>query len=156
MNANLKTGLVFSEKYLEHVTPPGHPESTRRAEVVMKALEESELLPKLERIEPRPAGRDEVLRCHSAEYYEIAKRDVEKGLADLTTGDTNICRRSFDVALLAAGGIMTAVDAVVEKKVKNAFCVVRPPGHHATPVRGMGFCLFNNIAIGARHAQAKH
>ena len=122
----------------------------------MKALEESELLPKLERIEPRPAGRDEVLRCHSAEYYEIAKRDVEKGLADLTTGDTNICRRSFDVALLAAGGIMSAVDAVIEKRVNNAFCVVRPPGHHATPVRGMGFCLFNNIAIGARHAQAKH
>jgi acetoin utilization deacetylase AcuC-like enzyme len=156
MNTDLKTGLVYSEIYLQHVTPPGHPESTRRAEVVMKGLEESQLKPKLQEIQPRAATREDVLRCHSAEYFEIAKRDVEKGLADLSTGDTNICPRSFDVAMLAAGGIMTAVDAVVEKRVKNAFCVVRPPGHHASPARGMGFCLFNNIAIGARHARAKH
>src|SRR5690348_14186248 len=97
MNTNLKTGLVYSETYLQHVNPPGHPESTRRAEVVMKGLEEAEVLPKLERIQPRPAERGDVLRCHSAEYYEIAKRDVERGLSDLSTGDTNICARSFDV-----------------------------------------------------------
>jgi acetoin utilization deacetylase AcuC-like enzyme len=152
----MKSGLVYSEEYQKHATPPGHPESPRRSEIVLKGLEESGLKEKMEQLPPRPAKRDDILRCHSAEYFEIAKRDVEKGLADLSTGDTNLCDKSFDVALLAAGGIMTAVDAVVEGKVKNAFCVVRPPGHHATPKKGMGFCLFNNIAIGARYAQARH
>lgn len=156
MNMSGKTGLVYSSEYLNHVTPPGHPESPRRAEVVMKGLEEAGLVEKLTRIQPRIATQEEVTRCHSPRYFEIAKSDVQHGLSDLSTGDTNICERSFDIALLAAGGIMSAVDAVVEGKVQNAFCVVRPPGHHATPTKGMGFCLFNNIAIGARHAQARH
>ena len=156
MSAALKSGIVYSDEYLKHVTPPGHPESARRAEVVMQGLTEGGLLDRMERIQPRPATQEEILRCHGDRYFEIAKSDVQRGLADLSTGDTNICERSFDVALLAAGGVISAVNAVVEKKVRNAFCVVRPPGHHATPNKGMGFCLFNNIAIGARHAQQKH
>ncbi len=156
MSAAQKTGLVYSEQYLNHVTPPGHPESPRRAEVVMKGLEDAGLTERLEKLQPRAATQAEITRCHTPQYFEIAKSDVQRGLSDLSTGDTNICDRSFDIALLAAGGIIAAVDAVVEDKVKNAFCVVRPPGHHATPVKGMGFCLFNNIAIGARHAQAQH
>ena len=151
-----KTGLVYSEEYLKHATPEGHPESARRAEIVIKGLTDEGHLEKMERIEPRLAARDEVTRCHAPKYFETAKADVEHGLPDLSSGDTHIMERSFDVALLAAGGVMNAVDAVVGGKVKNAFCVVRPPGHHATPIKGMGFCLFNNIAIGARHAQAKH
>jgi acetoin utilization deacetylase AcuC-like enzyme len=154
MNEAVRTGLVNSSEYLDHATPPGHPETPRRAEVVMKAIEEDGV--KLHRLEPRPAAREEVTRCHDPAYFEIAKSDVERGLSDLSTGDTNISARSFDVALLAAGGVITAVDAVIAQKVQNAFCVVRPPGHHATPARGMGFCLFNNIAIGARHAQTRH
>jgi len=156
MNASTKTGLIYSTEYLNHVTPEGHPESPRRAEVVMKALDEADLTRRMVRLQPRLATEQEILRCHRAKYFQTAKSDVEHGFSDLSTGDTNICERSFDVALLAAGGVITAVDAVVEKKVQNAFCVVRPPGHHATPIRGMGFCLFNNIAIGARHAQAAH
>jgi acetoin utilization deacetylase AcuC-like enzyme len=74
----------------------------------------------------------------------------------LSTGDTHIGPRSYDVAVKAAGGVLNAVDAVAAHKSKNAFCVVRPPGHHATADRGMGFCLFNNIAIAARYAQKKH
>jgi acetoin utilization deacetylase AcuC-like enzyme len=156
MSDEKKTGLLYSNEYLNHVTPEGHPESARRAEVVIKALEDEGLMERLQRIEARVARQEEVTRCHSPKYYEIAKADVQHGLPDLSTGDTHIMERSFDVALLAAGGVMNAVDAVVEGRVKNAFCVVRPPGHHATPVKGMGFCLFNNIAVGARHAQAKH
>lgn len=155
MNSPEKTGLIHSNEYLKHETPAGHPESPRRAEVVLQSLKEQELLPRLESLQPRLAVREEILRCHAASYFETAKRDVEHGLGDLSTGDTSISAHSFDVAMFAAGGVMAAVEAVVEKKVRNAFCVVRPPGHHATPVKGMGFCLFNNIAIGARHAQAK-
>ena len=156
MNNDLKTGLVYAESYLDHATPSGHPESPRRAEVVMKGLADSGLISRLARIDPKPAPREDILRCHTASYFETAKGDVEQGRADLSTGDTNISAQSFDVAMVAAGGIISAVDSVMAGKVRNAFCVVRPPGHHATPTRGMGFCLFNNIAIGARHAQARH
>jgi acetoin utilization deacetylase AcuC-like enzyme len=156
MNPPKKSGLLYSNEYMNHVTPAGHPESTHRLEIVMRGLKESGAVDKMEPIAARLATRDEVLRCHSAKYFETAKSDVEQGLRMLSTGDTNITERSFDVALLAAGGVMNAVDAVVTGKVQNAFCVVRPPGHHATPVKGMGFCLFNNIAIAARHAQKKH
>ena len=156
MNDQKKTGLLSSNEYLNHVTPPGHPESTHRFEIVMRGLKDSGAVEKMEQIPPRPATRDEILRCHTPKYFETAKSDVEQGLDLLSTGDTNITKRSFDVALLAAGGVMDAVDAVVTGKLQNAFCVVRPPGHHATPTKGMGFCLFNNIALGARHAQKKH
>jgi acetoin utilization deacetylase AcuC-like enzyme len=152
----MKSGLLYSDEYLKHVTPEGHPESPRRAEVVMKGLTDEGLADKMTRLEARLAIREEVTRCHAPRYFETAKSDVEHGLPDLSTGDTHIMERSFDVAMLAAGGVITAVDAVIEGRVKNAFCVVRPPGHHATPVKGMGFCLFNSIAIAARHAQAKH
>src|SRR5262249_41371152 len=70
--------------------------------------------------------------------------------------DTDITPNSLEVAVQAAGGVMNAVDAVIKGKARNAFCAVRPPGHHATPTRGMGFCLFNNIAVGARYAQRKY
>jgi acetoin utilization deacetylase AcuC-like enzyme len=152
----LKTGIVYSKDYLNHQTPEGHPESFRRAEVVVQAFEEQGLLAKVQSLAPRSATREEVTRCHAPSYFETAKQDVENGLSDLSTGDTSISPQSFNIALLAAGGVITAVDNVIEKKVRNAFCVVRPPGHHATPGKGMGFCLFNNIAIGARHAQARH
>jgi acetoin utilization deacetylase AcuC-like enzyme len=156
MSEALKSGLVFADEYLQHVTPAGHPESVHRAQIVMRGLTDEGLVARMERIAPRSATEAEVLRCHDAGYFKTARADVQSGRSDLSTGDTNICERSFDVALLAAGGVIAAVDAVVQKKVRNAFCLVRPPGHHATPTRGMGFCLFNNIAIGARHAQAAH
>jgi acetoin utilization deacetylase AcuC-like enzyme len=99
---------------------------------------------------------DEIALCHDRGYIVTAKEDVESGLEDLSTGDTSICPRSYDVAIQAVGGVLNAVDAVFAGKAKNAFCAVRPPGHHARPAQGMGFCLFNNIAIAARHAQKRH
>ena len=82
--------------------------------------------------------------------------DVAAGRSRLSTGDTPLSARSLEVARLAAGGVLAAVDAVFAGRVRNAFAVVRPPGHHATPDRGMGFCLFDNVALAARHAQAVH
>lgn len=151
-----KTGLVTSLEFKKHQTGIGHPETPRRIEAAHKGLSDAGVMEKLVKIEPRPATREDILRVHSADYIETASKDVDAGLRNLSTGDTAISSASYDVALLAAGSIIAAVDAVLEKRVDNCFCIVRPPGHHATPTRGMGFCLFNNIAVAARYAQAKH
>jgi acetoin utilization deacetylase AcuC-like enzyme len=82
--------------------------------------------------------------------------DAAAGRRQLSTGDTPLSQRSLETALLAAGGVLAAVDAVMTGRVANAAAIVRPPGHHATPARGMGFCLFNNVALAARHALAVH
>ena len=152
----MSTGLLLDPIYKLHDTGPGHPEAPARYAAVTKALEESGLGNKTIPIHKRDATIDEIALCHMRKYIETAKDDVESGSGDLSTGDTSICPRSWDVAIAAVGGVLNAVDAVISGKVSNAFCAVRPPGHHARPAQGMGFCLFNNIAIGARHAQSKH
>jgi acetoin utilization deacetylase AcuC-like enzyme len=123
---------------------------------VMKGLRDAGLTDRFERIKPRAATGEELRYCHTAEYLAVAKRDVDNGRHQLSTGDTDVTPNSWDVALQAAGGVLNAVDGVMAGRAQNAFCVVRPPGHHANAVRGMGFCLFNNVAIAARHAQRKH
>ena len=150
------TGIVFSEAYREHLTGDGHPEQPARVTAIVERLETEGLLARSRRIEPQAATDQAILRCHTADYLRIAAEDVADGAKHLSTGDTRISARSLDIARLAAGGVMAAVDAVMKGDVRNAFAVVRPPGHHATPKRGMGFCLFNSIAIAARHAQATH
>jgi acetoin utilization deacetylase AcuC-like enzyme len=151
-----QTGVVISESYVEHLTGDGHPEQPARVTAIVERLVADGLLARTRRIEPRAATDEEILRCHTADYLTIVAEDVADGDRSLSTGDTRISRRSLDIARLATGGVIAAVDAVVKGDVKNAFAVVRPPGHHATPKRGMGFCLFNSIAIAARHAQAVH
>jgi acetoin utilization deacetylase AcuC-like enzyme len=136
----------------EHDTGRGHPERAARWDAAVRGLGAH----KLTETAPRSATEDELALCHSLEYIRTARRDVERGLAALSTGDTDICPRSFDAAVRAAGLCLHAVDLVVSGEVQSAFCIVRPPGHHATPTRGMGFCLFNNIAIAARYAQRRH
>jgi acetoin utilization deacetylase AcuC-like enzyme len=150
------TGIVVSDSFVEHLTGEGHPEQPARVTAIVERLAAEGLLARSHRIEPRPAADEAVLRCHTADYLRIAAEDVADGERSLSTGDTRISAQSLEIARLAAGGVMAAVDAVVAGDVKNAFAVVRPPGHHATPKRGMGFCLFNNVAIAARHAQAVH
>lgn len=150
------TGIVASEAYGEHLTGEGHPEQPARVTAILARLEADGLLARTRRIEPLAATDEQILRCHTADYLRIASEDVADGEPRLSTGDTRISPRSLDIARLAAGGVIAAVDAVLKAEVKNAFAVVRPPGHHATPKRGMGFCLFNNVAIAARHAQATH
>ena len=152
----MTTGLLADPVYKQHETPPGHPERPERYDAATQALEKDGLMKSLGRIEARPATEDEIAACHSRLYIETVKAEIGAGARELSTGDTHVGRHSFDVALRAAGGLMNAVDAVVERKFHNAFCVVRPPGHHARPRQGMGFCIFNNVAIAARYAQRKH
>lgn len=149
-----KTAFVSSLEYKKHQTGLGHPESTRRIDAVLNAIEAAKL--DLHKIEPRAATKENLQLCHAPDYIAIAERDVASGLRQLSTGDTTISKDSYNTALLASGGILAAVDAVVAGTVNNAFCAVRPPGHHARPAQGMGFCLFNSIAIAARYAQKKH
>jgi acetoin utilization deacetylase AcuC-like enzyme len=152
----MATGIVLSPRYRDHDSGAGHPERADRVTAIETRLAADGPLEHLVRIEPRAATEAELLRCHEAAYLATARADVAAGAEQLSTGDTRICPVSLDVALLAAGGLLAAVDAVVAGRVANAFAVVRPPGHHATPNRGMGFCLFNNVALAARHAQAAH
>ena len=151
-----QTALLADAIYREHLAGREHPERPERFDAVYQALQKAGLIERMRRIEPRAATEEEMLFCHTREYLRIAQHDVEAGYSSLTTGDTDVTPNSWEVARQAAGGVLNAVDAVLTGKARNAFCAVRPPGHHATPNRGMGFCLLNNVAIGARYAQRKH
>lgn len=156
MHGEPGTALLADPISKLHDPGPGHPEQPLRFDAVTGALEAAGLVPELTRIHPRAATEDEIMLCHGSRYIELARREIQSGGHELSTGDTNVSSRSWDVAVAAVGGVLNAVDAVVEQRAQNAFCVVRPPGHHARPDQGMGFCLFNNIAIGARYAQRQH
>jgi acetoin utilization deacetylase AcuC-like enzyme len=156
MERYLHTGLVADPVCKLHDTGPGHPECAERYDTAFEGLARSGVLDYLEKIPCRLALERELELCHSRAYVDLVLAEVEAGVSTLSTGDTEVCSRSLEAALYAVGGVLNAVDAVVEGRVKNAFCLVRPPGHHATRERGMGFCLFNNAAIAARHAQQRH
>jgi acetoin utilization deacetylase AcuC-like enzyme len=151
-----KTAILLDPMYERHTTGPGHPESPERYAAVTGALGELGVLASAAKVEARPATPDEIALCHTADYVKTVENDVARGRRDLSTGDTAIGSKSLEVALHAAGGVMNAVDTVVSGMAGRAFCAVRPPGHHATANRGMGFCIFNNVAIAARHAQKRH
>jgi len=154
--ARKSTALLLDPIYRQHDPGPGHPEQPARYDSVMRGVEDSGLRAQLQHIEVRAATEDEIALVHGRAYIATVKREIAAGAHELSTGDTNVSRRSFDVAERAVGGLLNAVDAVVSGKAPNAFCAVRPPGHHARPNQGMGFCIFNSIAIAARYAQKKH
>lgn len=148
--------LLDNAIYTQHITGEGHPERPERLQAVATALDREGLSKSMTRLEPRIAKDDEIAAVHSREYIALVKREITRGNRNLSTGDTVVSPRSLDVALNAVGGVLNAVDAIFNGRAKNAFCAVRPPGHHATPTRGMGFCIFNNVAVAARYAQTRH
>jgi len=117
----------------------------------MALLEETGVRERLVEVEPRPATLAELERVHTSPYVERVRRLAEQGGGHLDA-DTYLNARSYDAALMAVGGLLAAVEQVLEGEIDTGFALVRPPGHHALPDRGMGFCLFNNVAVAARHA----
>ena len=152
----MATALITHPDCARHEMGDGHPESPQRLRSVLKALETSGLAPRLLAREAREASSEELERVHSKEYVDaIFEAAPDKGYAFLDP-DTSMNTASLSAALHAAGAVAMATDMVMSGEVANAFCAVRPPGHHATPARPMGFCIFNNVAVGAMQAIEAH
>jgi acetoin utilization deacetylase AcuC-like enzyme len=151
----MSTSFIYDPHFLDHETGT-HPETPGRLEVIHSVLEADRTLwSRLQHVEPAPASDEDITRCHSAELIDHIREASESG-AGMLDADTIVSAQSFDVARLAAGAATVAVDCVVRGETRTAFVASRPPGHHARPNKAMGFCLFNNAAIGARYAQARH
>jgi acetoin utilization deacetylase AcuC-like enzyme len=141
--------LVASHaRYAEHDTGPGHPERPGRLDAVFAGIDAAELRDAIVLFEPRRATAEEVARVHLPAAVDQLRGFVEGG-GQYVDGDTVVCDASFDAALLAAGAGLEAVERLDRGEADAAFCAVRPPGHHATPARAMGFCLLNNVAVTA-------
>jgi len=150
-----RTGFVYHSDYLKHETGDAHPEGSRRLVQLLEYLQNNERLKELEFIEPHNPSTKWINLIHSPEYIKSIEDACKNGV-EMLDADTTISQDSYQVALLAVGGVLAGVDAVVKKQVRNAFCAVRPPGHHAERERAMGFCIFNNIAVASRYIQKKH
>lgn len=143
------------DRYLLHDTGDGHPESPERLRVIRQAIAQAPIAAQLLRLTPREATCDDLLLVHTPAYLDLVEREIADRRRVLSTGDAAISPDSLNAARLAVGGILTACDAVFTGQARRAFCAVRPPGHHAEPDRGMGFCIYSNIAIAARHLMAR-
>jgi len=150
------TSLVEDDIYLKHDTGEFAWENIRRLKALHDGLKDANLIDSLHPLTPQKAELEWVELVHRKEYVEIVKRDAESGAKVLSTGHTLLSKDSYNVALWAVGGVLSACSAVMEGKTRNAFCAVRPPGHHAGRDKGMGFCIFNNAAVAARYVQKKY
>ena len=146
-----KTGYASDPFYLRHETEP-HPENPGRLTAIQNRLESSEFYNNLIPIQPRKATAEEIGMVHDSGYVASVKQSCADGVRNLDA-DTVISSDSYDAALLSAGAGISAIDQLIDGNIHNAFCAVRPPGHHAEQDHAMGFCLFNNVAIAARYAQ---
>lgn len=143
-------GYVYDPLYLEHDVA-GHPEGAGRLRAIRGHLAEAGRLDAMSEVKPRDATESDLLLVHDAGLIERVRQTADRDL-DWLDLDTYAVRSSYAAGLRSAGGVLAVADAVIEGDIGSAFCLVRPPGHHATPTQAMGFCLFNNVAIAAAHA----
>ncbi len=150
-----KTGFLFEKDYMLHDTGQGHPEMAQRLDCIYKGIKEAGLLSKLASVKAKTADQSWIEAVHHVKYIMRFQETCEFGLTEFDYPDNQMCRETFDIAMLAVGGILEAVDMVMEGILDNAFCAVRPPGHHAEVDKAMGFCYFNNVAVAAKYLQEK-
>ena len=148
----MRVGLYDHAAFREHDAGPGHPERPERLEAVRRGLRDAGLEPRLQWLTPRAATRDELRAVHTAAHVDRVA--ATQGRTHRFDADTQAGPRSYAAALLAAGSVVDATDRVLAGQADRTFCAVRPPGHHAEADRAMGFCLFNNVAVGAARALA--
>ncbi|MBL0714208.1 MAG: histone deacetylase, partial [Desulfosarcina sp.] len=149
-----KTGIVMDPRYLKHETGESHPENAGRLEAVYTMLETCEYVQRCCLLTPRPCTVDQLALIHARGYIERIAATAVRPFSSLTA-DTPVSSQSYRVARLAAGGLLQAIREVWEGRMANAIALARPPGHHAEVARAMGFCLFNNVAVGAVFARRK-
>lgn len=153
--ASVSTAYFTHQLFRNHDNGPRHPERPARLDAVEAAIQAHTWHTRLLRPEFAAADDLALLRCHPQAHIDLI-RDMAAAGGGVVDGDTNVSPASFEAAALAAGAAMAAVDTVMDGTCQNAFVAARPPGHHAETSRAMGFCLFNNVAIAARHAQTVH
>lgn len=151
----MTTALITHRDCLNHISPAGHPECVERLSVILAALDDPKFQ-KLDRVEAVPASIEQLKLVHTDDQVEAVLNKMPLNGHAMLDEDTYLSPGSELAALLAAGAVCQAIDRVMAGKNKNAFCAIRPPGHHAEPDRSMGFCLFNSVAIGALHARTKY
>lgn len=150
----------YSEKFFAHKTGPFHPESPLRFKAMIEFFREKEVLHEANRLKEREATQEEIELAHTADYIQLVKRECEEcpneQVRILSTGDVMISKDSYLAAKYAVGACLEGIDALNDGRTTRVFCPTRPPGHHATENAGMGFCLFNNIAVSSLYAIKKH
>lgn len=151
-----QTGFVFHQDYLAHDMGPGHPESPGRLQAIRAHLQETGIMDRLVHIEAVPASDEWIMKVHTEQYLQTLKTSAPQTGRLSLDPDTSMSPGSLSAALLAAGGLLQAVDSIMAGQIASAFCAVRPPGHHAEADHAMGFCLLNNVAIAARYIQQRH
>ena len=149
----MKAGLVYDEIYLKH-DYPDHPERKERLTSIMESLDKEGLVREVELIKPRRASVEEVSLNHDPAYIQEI-HDFCKSGGGFLDPDTYAVEESYDVALTAVGGLLEGIDRILNGEVETVFCALRPPGHHAEYAKAMGFCLFNNVAVGAHYLRKK-
>ena len=151
-----KTGFLHDERFLLHKTGPGHPELPERLTAIYEGIAQADLLPMLSLLKAREADQGWIETVHHIKYILRFEEACLYGMTEFDYPDNQMCRETYDTALLAVGGILDAVKLVMDGEIDNAFCAVRPPGHHAEVSNATGFCYFNNVAIAARYLQKEY